>query len=90
MLATRDAASPPPPRTAPGRLARASTPEAREEAGLMSRLAEIGWGKPNDAWRQFFTTQSRACTVYFSETPVHTCPIFGHEGGLACADVHGS
>ena len=40
-----------------GRLARADTPEAREEAELMSRLAEIGWGKPNDAWRQFFTTQ---------------------------------
>ena len=40
-----------------GRLARAVTPEMREEAELMSRLAEVGWGKPNDAWRQFFTTQ---------------------------------
>ena len=42
---------------AQGRRTRARTPEAIEEAELMSRLAEIGWGKPNDAWRQFFTTQ---------------------------------
>jgi len=40
-----------------GRLRRATTPEMREEAALMPRLAEIGWGRGNDAWRQFFTTQ---------------------------------
>ena len=29
----------------------------REEAELLVKLAELGWGKPNPAFRQFFTTQ---------------------------------
>jgi len=40
-----------------GRLKRNATPELREEAELMNRLAEIGWGQQNPAFRQFFTTQ---------------------------------
>lgn len=33
------------------------SPQAREEAETMPRLAEMGWGKDNAAFRQFFTTQ---------------------------------
>jgi len=40
-----------------GRLRRASTPALREEAETMNKLAELGWGKENPAFRQFFTTQ---------------------------------
>jgi len=40
-----------------GRLVRADTPQAREEAETMCRLAEHGWGKHDPAFRQFFTTQ---------------------------------
>ncbi|WP_342051188.1 MULTISPECIES: alpha/beta fold hydrolase [unclassified Cupriavidus] len=40
-----------------GRLKRNPTPEMREEAELMTRLAELGWGQENPAFRQFFTTQ---------------------------------
>ncbi|HKO69089.1 MAG TPA: alpha/beta fold hydrolase [Burkholderiaceae bacterium] len=40
-----------------GRLKRNPTPQQHEEAELMNRLAEIGWGKENPAFRQFFTTQ---------------------------------
>lgn len=40
-----------------GRLKRDPTPEQREEAELMARLAELGWGQENPAFRQFFTTQ---------------------------------
>jgi pimeloyl-ACP methyl ester carboxylesterase/DNA-binding CsgD family transcriptional regulator len=40
-----------------GRLKRNPTPQQREEAELMNRLAEIGWGQQNPAFRQFFTTQ---------------------------------
>jgi len=40
-----------------GRLRRAATPAMREEAACMPRLAEIGWGRDDDAWRQFFTTR---------------------------------
>jgi pimeloyl-ACP methyl ester carboxylesterase/DNA-binding CsgD family transcriptional regulator len=40
-----------------GRLVRASTPEQRKETQMMVELAEIGWGKENPAFRQFFTTQ---------------------------------
>ena len=40
-----------------GRLKRNATPQQREEAELMNRLAEIGWGQQNPAFRQFFTTQ---------------------------------
>ncbi|MGO4332157.1 alpha/beta fold hydrolase [Cupriavidus sp. 2TAF22] len=40
-----------------GRLKRSPDPRLREEAELMNRLAEIGWGQENPAFRQFFTTQ---------------------------------
>jgi pimeloyl-ACP methyl ester carboxylesterase len=40
-----------------GRLIRSSTPQQREEAEMMARLAEIGWGKADPSFRQFFTTQ---------------------------------
>jgi pimeloyl-ACP methyl ester carboxylesterase/DNA-binding CsgD family transcriptional regulator len=40
-----------------GRLVRADTPQQREEAETMARLAELGWGKHDPAFRQFFTTQ---------------------------------
>jgi pimeloyl-ACP methyl ester carboxylesterase/DNA-binding CsgD family transcriptional regulator len=40
-----------------GRLVRASRPEQAEEAEMMCRLAEIGWGKADPSFRQFFTTQ---------------------------------
>jgi pimeloyl-ACP methyl ester carboxylesterase/DNA-binding CsgD family transcriptional regulator len=40
-----------------GRLRRAKTPQQRDEAEMMIRLAEIGWGRENPAFRQFFTTQ---------------------------------
>lgn len=40
-----------------GRLKRAATPAMREEAETMNKLAELGWGQQNPAFRQFFTTQ---------------------------------
>jgi pimeloyl-ACP methyl ester carboxylesterase/DNA-binding CsgD family transcriptional regulator len=40
-----------------GRLTRSNTPDQRAEAETMTRLAELGWGKENPAFRQFFTTQ---------------------------------
>src|SRR5262245_54012968 len=40
-----------------GRLKRGATPELREEAETMNKLAELGWGQENPAFRQFFTTQ---------------------------------
>jgi pimeloyl-ACP methyl ester carboxylesterase/DNA-binding CsgD family transcriptional regulator len=40
-----------------GRLRRNPTPLQREEAEMMSKLAELGWGQENPAFRQFFTTQ---------------------------------
>jgi pimeloyl-ACP methyl ester carboxylesterase/DNA-binding CsgD family transcriptional regulator len=40
-----------------GRLVRAATPQARDEAETMCRLAELGWGKADPSFRQFFTTQ---------------------------------
>src|SRR5262249_20633187 len=40
-----------------GRLRRDATPAQRDEAETMNRLAELGWGKENPAFRQFFTTQ---------------------------------
>lgn len=40
-----------------GRLVRSNTPEQREEAEMMCRLAELGWGKQDASFRQFFTTQ---------------------------------
>jgi len=40
-----------------GRLVRANTPEMRDEAETMCHLAELGWGKDDPSFRQFFTTQ---------------------------------
>ena len=40
-----------------GRLVRSGTAREREEAELMCRLAELGWGKEDTSFRQFFTTQ---------------------------------
>jgi pimeloyl-ACP methyl ester carboxylesterase/DNA-binding CsgD family transcriptional regulator len=40
-----------------GRLRRARTAQQRDEAEMMIKLAEIGWGRENPAFRQFFTTQ---------------------------------
>ncbi|MSQ70712.1 MAG: alpha/beta fold hydrolase [Betaproteobacteria bacterium] len=40
-----------------GRLKRNPTPAELKETEMMVELAEIGWGKENPAFRQFFTTQ---------------------------------
>src|SRR6185295_20246195 len=40
-----------------GRLKRSTTPAQNEEAEAMNKLAELGWGQENPAFRQFFTTQ---------------------------------
>ena len=40
-----------------GRLQRAVTQQQRDEAETMNKLAELGWGQENPAFRQFFTTQ---------------------------------
>jgi pimeloyl-ACP methyl ester carboxylesterase/DNA-binding CsgD family transcriptional regulator len=40
-----------------GWLKRNATPQKRKEAEMMNELAELGWGKENPAFRQFFTTQ---------------------------------
>jgi DNA-binding CsgD family transcriptional regulator/pimeloyl-ACP methyl ester carboxylesterase len=40
-----------------GRLKSNPTPQLRREAETMTELAELGWGKENPAFRQFFTTQ---------------------------------
>ncbi len=40
-----------------GRLVRSSSPQQAEEAEMMCRLAEIGWGRADPSFRQFFTTQ---------------------------------
>jgi pimeloyl-ACP methyl ester carboxylesterase/DNA-binding CsgD family transcriptional regulator len=40
-----------------GRLVRADTPAEREEVETMTKLAEIGWGKADPSFRQFFTSQ---------------------------------
>ncbi len=40
-----------------GKLKRSPTPQQRKEAETMAELAELGWGKENPAFRQFFTTQ---------------------------------
>jgi pimeloyl-ACP methyl ester carboxylesterase/DNA-binding CsgD family transcriptional regulator len=40
-----------------GRLKRTTTPGQRDEAETMNKLAELGWGQENPAFRQFFTTQ---------------------------------
>jgi pimeloyl-ACP methyl ester carboxylesterase/DNA-binding CsgD family transcriptional regulator len=36
---------------------RGHAPEQRREGEMMAELAEVGWGKENPAFRQFFTTQ---------------------------------
>lgn len=40
-----------------GLLRRNPTPQQIEEAQTMVKLAELGWGRDNPAFRQFFTTQ---------------------------------
>ena len=40
-----------------GRLVRSDTAREREEAETMNKLAELGWGKADPSFRQFFTTQ---------------------------------
>ena len=40
-----------------GRLVRGVSETEREEAEMMCRLAELGWGKEDPSFRQFFTTQ---------------------------------
>ncbi len=40
-----------------GWLKRNITPRQHKEAEMMADLAELGWGKENPAFRQFFTTQ---------------------------------
>lgn len=40
-----------------GRLVRSHTPQQVEEAELMCSLAELGWGRADPSFRQFFTTQ---------------------------------
>ena len=40
-----------------GWLKRGPSPQQRKEAEMMNELAELGWGKENPAFRQFFTTQ---------------------------------
>ncbi|MFT3817886.1 MAG: alpha/beta fold hydrolase [Rubrivivax sp.] len=40
-----------------GRLVRARGPAEAEEAETMAKLAELGWGKSDPAFRQFFTSQ---------------------------------
>ena len=40
-----------------GRLVRSNTRQMAEEAEMMCRLAEIGWGRADPSFRQFFTTQ---------------------------------
>ncbi len=40
-----------------GRLVRSDTPQQREEAEMMAKLVELGWGKADPSFRQFFTSQ---------------------------------
>ena len=40
-----------------GRLVRSDTPHEREEVETMTKLAELGWGRADPSFRQFFTTQ---------------------------------
>ena len=40
-----------------GRLVRATSASEAEEAETMAKLAELGWGKSDAAFRQFFTSQ---------------------------------
>jgi pimeloyl-ACP methyl ester carboxylesterase/DNA-binding CsgD family transcriptional regulator len=40
-----------------GRLVRSDTPQQREESETMTKLAELGWGRADPSFRQFFTSQ---------------------------------
>ena len=40
-----------------GRLVRSNTAAEREEVETMNKLAELGWGKTDPSFRQFFTSQ---------------------------------
>jgi pimeloyl-ACP methyl ester carboxylesterase/DNA-binding CsgD family transcriptional regulator len=40
-----------------GRLVRSNTEAEREEVETMNKLAELGWGKADPSFRQFFTSQ---------------------------------
>jgi pimeloyl-ACP methyl ester carboxylesterase/DNA-binding CsgD family transcriptional regulator len=40
-----------------GKLKRSSDPRLHDEAETLVKLAELGWGQQNPAFRQFFTTQ---------------------------------
>jgi pimeloyl-ACP methyl ester carboxylesterase/DNA-binding CsgD family transcriptional regulator len=40
-----------------GRLVRSDTPQQRDEVETMTKLAELGWGKADPSFRQFFTSQ---------------------------------
>ncbi|MBL0727282.1 alpha/beta fold hydrolase [Piscinibacter sp. HJYY11] len=40
-----------------GRLVRSDTDQDREEVQTMTKLAELGWGKADASFRQFFTSQ---------------------------------
>lgn len=40
-----------------GRLVRSDTLQEREEVETMTKLAELGWGKADPSFRQFFTSQ---------------------------------
>ena len=40
-----------------GRLVRSDTPREREISETMTKLAELGWGKADPSFRQFFTSQ---------------------------------
>ena len=40
-----------------GRLVRSDSPQQREEAETMAKLVELGWGKAEPSFRQFFTSQ---------------------------------
>jgi pimeloyl-ACP methyl ester carboxylesterase/DNA-binding CsgD family transcriptional regulator len=40
-----------------GRLVRSDTEQEREEVKTMTKLAELGWGKADPSFRQFFTSQ---------------------------------
>lgn len=40
-----------------GRLVRSDTQQQRDEAETMARLAELGWGRAEPSFRQFFTSQ---------------------------------
>ncbi len=40
-----------------GRLVRSDSPQQREESEMMAKLVELGWGRAEPSFRQFFTSQ---------------------------------